>query len=86
MSGQTFTGNATVVGWGATEEGGQINGILQSAEVRFTNYDGQSNWNQFTSKRWLLWIRRGAKLFMGRPFTRLSRKIIYRFIDFFKKI
>jgi len=33
LSGQTFAGNATVAGWGATIDGGQIDGILRKAEV-----------------------------------------------------
>ena len=33
LSGQTFKGDATVAGWGATLEGGQINGTLLSAQV-----------------------------------------------------
>ena len=33
LSGQTFNGDAIVAGWGATVEGGQINGTLLSAQV-----------------------------------------------------
>ena len=43
LSGQTFKGDAIVAGWGATLEGGQINGTLLSAQV------GLSHWG-------LLWI------------------------------
>ena len=39
LSGQTFKGDAIVAGWGATLEGGQINGTLLSAQVGLTvNY------------------------------------------------
>ena len=48
LSGQNFTGEAIVAGWGATLEGGQIDGTLLSASVSRLFY-----W-----PRWTTWIGR----------------------------
>ena len=74
LSGQTFKGDAIVAGWGATLEGGQINGTLLSAQVgpavdfKMQFVSAVSVLHQYGRSLWL--IRLSAKQYMEMPSIR----------------